>query len=234
MTRPTSRFETSAPDAPKTVAEEIYLRLRSDIVWGKLEPGAPLRSDNLRKTYEVGISPLREALSRLAAERLVTSSGQRGFRVASIDKASIIDTSETRLIIECAALERSIDRGDIDWETRVVAAHHALSRVAVPKAQGHDAEVWTMRHRDFHLSLLSACGSDWLIHLAGLLFDQAERFRIVRALRGWGTSSERDPAREHQEIVDAVLDRDAARAKAALRKHYQTTTDLALADLTKS
>ncbi len=234
MTQPTSKFEVADPDAPKTVTEQIYRKLRSDIVWGKLEPGAPLRSDNLRKTYEVGISPLREALSRLASERLVTSAGQRGFRVAPIDKASIIDISETRIIIECAALERSIARGDVDWETRVVASHHALSRVAVPKAQGPEAEVWTARHRDFHLSLLSACASDWLLYLAGLLFDQAERFRIVRAVKATGTNTARDPAKEHQAIVDAVLDRDTKRAIRALQKHYLATTDLALADLNDS
>jgi len=231
MTYSTGKIETATDGSPKTVSEQAYRALRSDIVWGKLEPGAPLRSDELRRKYEVGISPLREALSRLATERLVTSSGQRGFRVAPMDAASIIDISETRLIIECAALRRSVERGDVDWETRVVAAHHALSRVPVPTSPGPEAETWTSRHRDFHMSLLSACGSEWQIYLASLLFDQAERFRIVRALKATKAKMRRDPAKEHQAIVDAVLDRDAARAEAALRAHYQATTDLVLANL---
>lgn len=231
MTQLAGKLEAANVDAPKTVSEQVYRMLRSDIVWGKLEPGSPLKSDELRRKYEVGISPLREALSRLATERLVTSAGQRGFRVAPIDEDSIVDISETRLIIECAALNRSIELGDVDWETRVVASHHALSRVPVPTSQGPEAEVWTARHRDFHTSLLSACGSEWLMYLAALFFDQAERFRIVRAIKANHSNSGRDPAKEHQAIVDAALNRDARRAERALRKHYQTTTDFVLANL---
>ena len=231
MTYSSEKKENISDDSPNTVSEQAYRALRSDIVWGKLEPGAPLRSDELRRKYRVGISPLREALSRLASERLVTSTGQRGFRVAPIDAASIIDISETRLIIECAALRSSIEKGDVNWETRVVAAHHALSRVPVPSSPGVDAEIWTSRHRDFHMSLMSACDSEWQMYLAGLLSDQAERFRIVRALKTTKAQMRRDPAKEHQAIVDAVLDRDGSRAEAALREHYQATTDLVLANL---
>jgi GntR family transcriptional regulator, carbon starvation induced regulator len=68
-------------DLPRTVAESIYQRLRQDILWGRFAPGSPLRSDELRSRYDVGISPLREALTRLTSERLVTSIGQRGFRI---------------------------------------------------------------------------------------------------------------------------------------------------------
>jgi len=231
MTQFSAHFESAGTDAPKTVSEKVYRVLRSDIVWGNLKPGAPLRSDELRDKYEVGISPLREALSRLATERLVTSAGQRGFRVAPINEATVIDISETRLIIECAALKRSIERGGVDWETRIVAAHHALSRVSIPASQGPEAETWTTRHREFHISLLSACDSEWLMYLAALLFDQAERFRIVRALKVKSTGTERDAAKEHQAIVEAVLERDVARAEKELRTHYQTTTDFVLANL---
>ena len=66
-------------DLPRTVAESTYQRLRQDILWGRFAPGSPLRSDELRSRYDVGISPLREALTRLTSERLVTSIGQRGF-----------------------------------------------------------------------------------------------------------------------------------------------------------
>lgn len=225
----TDRHISADSDAPKTISEQAYRMIRSDIVWGKLAPGMPLRSDDLRHRYDIGISPLREALSRLATERLVTSAGQRGFRVAPIDAATIADVCETRLIIECAALRRSVENGDVDWETRVVAAHHALSRVAVPQAQGPEAELWTARHRAFHMALLSACGSEWLIYLSELLFDQAERFRIARALASSPGTEARDPTREHQAILDAILKRDVDGAEAALRAHYNTTTELALA-----
>lgn len=218
-------------DAPKTVTESVYRRIRTDILWGRLAPGTPLKSDALRQKYEVGISPLREALSRLASERLVISSGQRGFRVAPIDRESICDISHTRLVIEKAAITKSIEEGDVEWETKVVAAHYALSRVPIPNSPGEDAEIWTRHHRAYHMALISACGSQWQMHIAGLLFDQAERFRIIRAKVISSFEDERDPTKEHQQILSAVLDRNVAAAVSALESHYKVTMNVALAAL---
>lgn len=228
MTRLLYDVASDSEDAPKTIAESVYRRLRSDIIWGVLSPGAPLRSDELRKMYDAGISPIREALSRLASERLVTSSGQRGFRVAPMGIDHVEDIIETRLIIEAAALKRSIETGDVGWETRIVAAHHALSRSPFPTSQGSEAEVWSMNHRAFHMALISACQSDWQIYLAGLLFDQSERFRILRAVKTATSGNARDPAKEHQQLVDAVLDRDIDSSITALQKHYRTTMVMAI------
>jgi GntR family carbon starvation induced transcriptional regulator len=215
----------------RTLGEAVYARLRQDIVWGHLPAGAPLRSDRLREAYGIGISPLREALSRLVAERLVTTVGQRGFRVAPLTTADVADTLETRLLIEGEALARSIRRGDIGWETRVVASFHALSRVPVPTRAGTSAELWFRHHRQFHLALLDACGSPWLLELAGLLFDQAERHRAVRARIAPRPKLVRDTAAEHKKLCDAVLARNAKAALRALDRHYRTTADQVLTAL---
>ncbi|HVV92600.1 MAG TPA: FCD domain-containing protein [Hyphomicrobiales bacterium] len=209
---------------PRTLAEKIYRQLRTDIVWGRLAPGAQLRSDDLRRTYSIGISPLREALSRLASERLVTASEQRGFRVAPLTVEDVRDTMETRLVLECEALARAIAAGDIAWESRVVASYHLLSRVGVPSGPGPEAELWARYHRDFHMALIAACGSRWQLALAGLLFDQAERHRAVVIMQhATPMGALRDPASEHQRILEAVLARDPAAAAAALDEHYRTT-----------
>ena len=228
---PSKTVRAAADDSPRTMSEMIYWRLRSDIVWGILEPGSPLRSDELREAYKVGISPLREALSRLAVERLVTTIGQRGFRVAPIRAADVVDVMETRLIIERAALGRSIEEGGIEWETGIVASLHALSRVTIPQTPGEGAENWARLHKAFHMALLSACRSEWQLNLAELLFDQAERFRIVRATKVPTPKLIRDTMEEHRTIVDAVLARDVGKALGALEAHYRSTTNQVLADL---
>lgn len=220
---------TEAIEEPaKTIGESVYRRLRSDIIWGKLPPGAPLRFDELRKRYAAGITPLREALSRLTSERLATSSGQRGFRVAPIGADSVVDVTETRIVIESAALKKSIEVGDVNWETRVVATHHSLSRMPIPARQGSDNETWSTRHKGFHMALLSACGSEWQMHLANLLFDQAGRFRILRAKSSANSNEGRNPAEEHQNIFEAALDRDADACVSALAAHYRATMNMAL------
>jgi GntR family carbon starvation induced transcriptional regulator len=218
----------------RTIAESTYRRIRQDILWGRFAPGSPLRSDELRARYSVGISPLREALTRLVSERLVTSVGQRGFRVAPLTAYDVEDTMATRIIIEQEALSRSIRRGDMAWETALVAAFHALSRYPVPKEPGPATENWAIFHRQFHMALLSACGSQWLIDLAALLFDQAERQRILRTKFGPQKILKRDTAREHKQIFDAALSRDAKAAVRALERHYQATAEQVVSVLSRT
>jgi GntR family transcriptional regulator, carbon starvation induced regulator len=219
---------------PRTIAESIYHRLRQDILWGRLAPGVPLRSDDLRAQYDVGISPLREALTRLASERLVTSIGQRGFRVAPLTTYDVEDTMTTRIVIERDALSRSIENGDIGWETAVVAAFHALSRNPIPKEPGRATEEWAFHHRQFHMALISACGSRWQMELAGLLFDQAERHRMLRVKFAPQRKLKRDTVREHKQIFDAALSRDVKAAVRALERHYETTAKQVIAVLSKT
>jgi GntR family carbon starvation induced transcriptional regulator len=218
---------------PRTIAESTYRRIRQDILWGRFAPGSPLRSDVLRARYDVGISPLREALTRLASERLVTSVGQRGFRVAPLTAYDVEDTMATRIVIEGEALARSIERGDIAWETTVVAAFHALSRHPTPKAPGPSTEVWAVHHRQFHMALLAACGSRWHLELAGLLFDQAERYRILRSRFGPEKILKRDTGREHKQIFEATLSRDVKAAVRALERHYRTTAEQVISVLSR-
>ena len=78
------------------------------------------------------------------------------------------------------------------------------------------------------MALISACGSEWQLYLAGLLFDQAERFRILRTMKAPIERLGRDAAREHQQIVDAVMARDSGAAVAALEDHYRATMRIAL------
>src|SRR4029078_7554831 len=75
--------------ASRTIADSAYRRIRQDILWGRFAPGSPLRSDELRARYGVGVSPLREALTRLVSERLGTSGGQRGFPGAPLPSVRI-------------------------------------------------------------------------------------------------------------------------------------------------
>ena len=226
-------FESRHEGSPRTIAESIYRRIRQDILWVQLPPGSPLRSDELRARFGVGISPLREALTRLASERLVTAVGQRGFRVAPLTAYDVEDTMKTRLVIEREALARSIRDGDIAWETAIVAAFHALSRNPIPKEPGTATETWAMHHRQFHMALLSACGSRWHMDLAGLLFDQAERHRMLRAKFGPQKKLKRDTVHEHKQIFDAALSRDVKAAVRALERHYETTAEQVAAVLSR-
>lgn len=214
--------EDDLPDPPRTVAELVYRRFRHDILLGKLAPGAALRSNDLRREYEVGISPLREALSRLVSEKLVTISGQRGFRVAPVTAEDVYDTMEMRIVIESEAIARSVRSGGVAWESNVVGSLHTLSRTELPTAAGDRAGFWARQHRRFHMALVDGCGSPWMMSLARSLFDHAERHRAI-AIAG---RESRPAGDEHQQVVEAALDGNVKATVAAIDHHYRTTADM--------
>jgi GntR family transcriptional regulator, carbon starvation induced regulator len=215
-------------DGPHTLATSIYARLRGDILRGMFRPGERLRLDALGERYEIGATPLREALNRLSAEELVNREEQRGFRVAPVSVSDLAELTKTFCWISELALRESIKNGDAAWEEAVVLTAHRLSRVAREGAEGYASfnPEWEERHREFHLALIAACGSRWLIDFYAMLMDRNTRYRYLAFADG---SEPRDVEAEHQAIYDAVLARDADRAVAAASLHIRKTTDSVVA-----
>ncbi|MEM8552100.1 MAG: GntR family transcriptional regulator [Pseudomonadota bacterium] len=218
-------------DRAPTLGEQVYDRLRADIINGTLAAGQPLRLVALRARYGAGFSPLREALSRLRSERLVMLEEQKGFRVAPVSIAEMWDAIETRVLIESDALRRSIERGDEAWEVGIVARFHALSsRAARYAAQGvqlgpDELQELEARHHAFHSALISAAGSAWLTEFAEQLSVQTERYRYP-LLNGATAGGQRDLHAEHQQLMELSLARRADEAVAHLAEHYRRTGKL--------
>ena len=214
---PSDDAPTYPPREPqsRTLANDVFEKLRADILSSSLPPGMKLRFDDLREAYKVGLSPLREALSRLAENRLVVATGQRGFRVPSVSVRDILDIAMVRKEVEGLALRLSVQNGDDAWEARVVAARHKVT--LLEKAGKSVAEdIWESRHREFHYTLVSACQSECLLHLYGLLNDQFDRYRRLSAQSRLPNSPR---PLIHQQILEAALKRDADLAVRLLGDH---------------
>jgi DNA-binding GntR family transcriptional regulator len=218
----TARTETQPP---RTLVERAYLALRHDVVCGKLPPGERLRVEHLKDRYEVGAGTLREALSLLLADALVTSEGQRGFRVAPISLADLEDVTNTRVMLETEALRQSIRRGDARWESDLVSAYGLLTQSEIDLA-GSGSELWEQCNKNFHETLISAHDSAWTKYLLGILYRHAERYRHINWRLTAAHASGRDVRREHEEIFRAAIDRQEARASLALEAHVRLTHDI--------
>lgn len=231
-------MSTKLANRVPTMASALVDRLRADILDGTHRPGLKLRLEHLVPKYDVGRTPLREACCRLAAEGLVTIEDQRGFRVASVSRADLLDLTRTRQQIESLALRASIQRGDASWENEVTAALHRLLRVPAASASSavstkkprrkNEAlgDRWEREHASLHRALLGACGSPLLLRFHATLFDQSERYRRLAVAYG---QPERDIDGEHEALVRAALDRDAERACALLVEHIAKTSERVLA-----
>jgi DNA-binding GntR family transcriptional regulator len=215
------------PQPFKSLTATVANALRRDLINGQYKPGHKLPIVPLAKHYGVSPGAVREALSRLIAEGLVAFNEQRGFRVAPVSRASLMDIARTRVTIDAHALREAIRLGDVEWEADVLAIQHRLANCAVRHAGASDVcEEWQQLHRIFHRTLIAACGSEWLIRFHDLLFDQAIRYRMLTS--SYQLDLRRDVKDEHAEIVQAVISRDADAAAAAIEKHYSLTANLLL------
>ena len=221
-------------EAGSSLADAVFARLKSDILLGVLGAGSRLRFVDLHERYGVGTSPLREALSRLAADRLVSQETNRGFRVAQVSLEDFEDIARVRKDLECRAIVQSIERRGDSWEEALIVAHHRLRKLGRQETQvsgpaGVSRE-WEVRHRAFHLALISACGSPWTLHFCGLLYDQFDRYR--RSVRTDAKAQAR-LATHHEALVKAALAGEAARAGAVLAEHIDQTAEAVIARLTE-
>jgi DNA-binding GntR family transcriptional regulator len=210
----------------ETVSENAYRRMRSDIIFGRLSPRVKLKLDRLKGSYGVSISTLREILSRLASEGLVLAEGQRGFEVSDVSAENLKEIAALRQLLEGHALANSFAAGDMEWEGRVVAAHHKLASMERLMQSGDRSrtEDWKRYDWEFHQALISACGSRALMDTHAGVFDKYLRYQMI-ALSYRGDIAER----EHKTLLDCALKRDAKTAQKVLAEHIQGGVEHALA-----
>ncbi len=227
---PTVRTARTAP--PNTLAATAYEKIRADIVSGRLKPGTKLQTETIKQQYGIGSSPMREALSHLAADGLVRAEGQKGFRVVPVSIGELADIARLRLTLEIQAVLESLRLATIEWEVGVVAEFHRLQHAldSYAKNPAGYADQWETSHRAFHFALMGGCKSPWLLHFCDRLYDQTERYRRLF------TSYEAIPRpliSSHKALMDAAVARDAATVEGLLRRHIVFAARQTLADMKK-
>ena len=209
-----------------TVGSSTYQRIKRDIIFGELNPGAKLKLAGLKQRYATSSSTLRETLNRLASEGFVEAPEQRGFFVTPVSQDDLIEIAELRVLLECHALEQSIENGNTDWEGNLVAAHHKLSTMEQRMLAGDhsEKELWKRYDWEFHLAMIQACNSKNLLSLHSTLYDKYLRYQmLVLTYRG------EVAVKEHKAMFDAALARDAVKAKNLLELHIRNGLEHTLA-----
>ncbi|WP_353234623.1 GntR family transcriptional regulator [Diaphorobacter ruginosibacter] len=213
-----------AGDASRTLTEQTYAELRTDIIEGRLLPGSKLRVEHLRQTYAVGAGTLREALTRLVSDALVTAEGQRGFRVSPIAIEDLEDLTRLRVHIETHELRESIRHGDDAWREQLRTCYVELSSLEQP-LKGEMRAHWELLNLRFHETLLAGKPSPWAQKVLRLLARHSERYRCC-AMKLPGMT--RDVHAEHAEIFEFAMSGQDARAALALEAHIRATPNLLL------
>ncbi|MFI8529644.1 GntR family transcriptional regulator [Streptomyces aquilus] len=217
----TQTAPTSAPPGKQMLSEQVYAHLRDAIMRGDYAPGDALKPQDLAKEQGVSLAVVREALVRVVGEGLADRLPNRGFAVPALSDRRWQEIAEARRTVEPVVLRMSVERGDVDWEARVRAAHHRLARTPAygPGEGAYYSSAWSEAHRVFHRTLLEGCGNSVLLETFDRMWTASELARRWAALR----IAEQVGIDEHRRLEEAALARDADTAADLLAQHLTQT-----------
>ena len=212
--------------------QNIYEKLRDRLVGGEFEAGQRLRSDEIKKDYNVSSGTVRELLFRLSSTGLVDFLEQRGFRVPELSQEVQHDLTQTRIMLECEGACLSIRNGGVAWEARLTAAHHELKHIETHiNQQSFDGSVellslWRAAELKFHKTLIEECKSELLKEFHENVYHRF-RQQLITIDRQFDHVPKN--VEQHQNILDAVLKRDENLIRkliySHLSRHLTSRTD---------
>ncbi|MFO0449066.1 MAG: GntR family transcriptional regulator [Pseudomonadota bacterium] len=218
-----------AIDGAETLTAAARKVLAEAIVSGHLKPGAKLGVRELAIEFGFGPTPLREALTGLTSQGLVTFAEQRGFRVADVSREDLLDLVATRNVVECGALRIAIAEGDVEWEAGVVAALHRMKSLLTnfPPPGPEASHLYESVNESFHFSLIATRRPGRMAKIYFELFEQTRRYRTLMLEQHQMTLASYEA---HRVLAETCLARDVERACALLVEHNMMVFKLIYGD----
>lgn len=199
--------------------------IRNAIITGELPGGAPLRDRQLAEELGVSRTPVREALHRLQAAGLVEPRGRTGWAVTPFTEQDVREIFQLRRLLEPVGLETLEKEPDVE---RIETLTRYFSDYEHPIAPDRFAEYF--RHDDdFHRTIVSCSGNRRISAFYDVMNAHINRGRHF--LLGATAGRVEETLDEHRQIVEAIVDRDFARAREALLNHLRTGEELMLRQL---
>lgn len=197
-----------------TLWQRVYEHLREEILAERLAPGTELQEIAMSRELGVSRGPVREAIGRLAAERLVTVRPRRGAVVRSLSRGEFLELYEVREVLEAAAIRLAVPRlgraglAQLEQLTETMSLH----------AQAHRTDQFFDANAAFHDAIFVAAGNRTMHEIYRQLLGQMGRYRTRSlSLRG---SLERSVS-EHRAVIDAAAEGDADKAARLLSEHIR-------------
>ncbi|MEV0647358.1 GntR family transcriptional regulator [Phytomonospora sp. NPDC050363] len=205
-------FDLPALPPRQNLREKVGTELRAALITGRLRPGVIYSAPKLASTFGVSPTPVREAMLDLAKEGLVEAVRNKGFRVVDIDERELDECTALRRLIEpatVAAITRTAGKEDLE-------ALRPVAELIVTAATKADLTGYIDADHRFHSALLALSGNRRLVSVVAELRYRS-RLYGVPAL----AAADRlvPSAHEHIELLDLMLDGDAAGAEALMHRH---------------
>ena len=199
---------------------DIYETLLHRLMMNGFTHGQKVKAEHLRQEFGCSASTIREALFRLSTLGLVEFREQRGFRVPEKSDQVRHELTHLRVLLETEGTAMSIRLGGVAWEARLTAAHHQLSHLEMRLQTAMDktpfVDLWFDAERQFHETLISACGSESLRATHQQVYCRFRQQLMVED-RGFDFISEN--IKQHQQILDAALSGDEMLTRQKIHDH---------------
>lgn len=217
MTKPTASQDP--PEKRAIAAEDIYAQLREMILSFELYPGSRVTETQLADYFKVSRTPVREALLRLENEGHLTIRSKQGCYIRQIDMTELSEYYQVRTALEMAAVEAACNHMRTSELER-------LQEKWLPEKQPKRITANTMEERDesFHIALAKGSGNSILVKY---LRDINDHIRIIRRVDFNDPERVKRTYRDHSEIIAALLNRDAVKARNLIKKHIQGSEQFA-------
>jgi GntR family carbon starvation induced transcriptional regulator len=211
------------PTEDSNLTHRAYSRLRSDLIACRLLPESRLNIAKLQKELGFSQAAVREALSRLTAEGLVTIERNAGFRAAPISRNGFRDLTSACANVEIPCLRSALANGDLMWEGALLATYHVASKVLERVVAGQeDISAYAIHRQSFHETLLSPCSNQWMLWSWRLLYTQHMRYRhTFKALSFF----ELDLKSDFDRFMHHVLAHDVQAAVQACLENYEKVAE---------
>jgi DNA-binding GntR family transcriptional regulator len=207
----------------RSLAVDVAERLRAAILGGHFGPGERLREEELARSMGVSRGPIREALVRLEREGLLVIRRNRGAVVAQLAREDLDEVYTLRVAIERLAVQRTVALGSDQAMARIQAV---VDEIAAAVARGISEQEAAELDVKFHDRIYQAASHRRLYDCWTTLKPQ---LHILFLNRNVASSDFRDYAvASHQQILDAIRERDEARAVQLTETHLRSSYDLAL------
>jgi DNA-binding GntR family transcriptional regulator len=206
----------SPPTGPRQLlADRAYVELRDRIITLRIPPGAPIDEDALGAELEMGRTPVREAIKRLALENLVAVFPRRGTFASEINITDLAHISDVRAQLEGHAAYRAAERITCAQREELTELSHELAQSEgvqdLAGLMGLDARV--------HRFIYRCAGNPFMEETLGRYLNLS--------LRIWYLVIDRLPhlfarVHEHEVVLQAIAAGDAAGARDMLAEHIAT------------
>lgn len=202
-----------------TATEQVFTRLREEILDGTRAPGSQHSIYRLAEELGVSRTPVREAVLRLADTGLVTVERNRGVRVRGVTVEDVVEVFELRLLLEVPAAAFAARQADA---SRRQALQEHLDAMA-DAARRDDERAFEEHDRALHAALHAVSGNDRLGEEVLALRTSIQARGAVTLHRSRGAT---EILEEHAPVVEAVVAGDAPRAARLMRDHLVHTAEL--------